>query len=257
MGIVLKRRDNARIVKKVVGGMVDILLNEVNVDKAVDFVKSSIVNLLKGKYPLYNFVTSKTLKANYKDRTRIAHVCLAVRMKERDPGSAPQINERIPYAYIVVPPKKGLLQGDRIEHPEYILENNLQVDYLFYLTNQIKNPTVQFLELLVDDPDSMFNEAIQIENNKRAGNVSIARFFNVKKGKKKELSELVIKRKTKSKVMAKYYLNDDSPDMEKLGLDYSSEEEEDDQSIISDEEKESENKNNSKYKKLFLDLNWI
>jgi len=255
MGIVLKRRDNARIVKKVVGGMVDILLNEVNVDKAVDFVKSSIVNLLKGKYPLYNFVTSKTLKANYKDRTRIAHVCLADRMKERDPGSAPQINERIPYAYIVVPPKKGLLQGDRIEHPEYILENNLQVDYLFYLTNQIKNPTVQFLELLVDDPDSMFNEAIQIENNKRAGNVSIARFFNVKKGKKKELSELVIKRKTKSKVMAKYYLNDDSPDMEKLGLDYSSEEEEDDQSIISDEEKESENKNNSKYKKLFLDLN--
>ena len=254
MGIVLKRRDNARIVKKVVGGMVDILLNEVNVDKAVDFVKSSIVSLLKGKYPLYNFVTSKTLKSKYKDRTRIAHVCLADRMKERDPGSAPQINERIPYAYIVVPHKKGLLQGDRIEHPDYILENNLQVDYLFYLTNQIKNPTVQFLELLVDDPDSMFNEAIQIENNKRAGNVSIARFFNVKKGKKKELSELVIKRKTKSKVMAKYYLNDDSPDMEKLGLDYSSEEE-DDQSIISDEEKESENKNNSKYKKLFLDLN--
>jgi hypothetical protein len=102
----------------------------------------------------------------------------------------------------------------------------------------------------------MFNEAIQIENNRRAGNVSIARYFNVKKGKKKELSDLVIKRKTKSKPVAKYYLNDDSPDMEKLGLDYSSEEE-DDQSDISDDEKESENKNNSKYKKLFLDLGRI
>ena len=129
------------------------------------------------------------------------------------------------------------------------------MDYLFYLTNQIKNPTVQFLELLVDDPDSMFNEAIQIENNKRAGNVSIARFFNVKKGKKKELSELVIKRKTK--VMAKYYLNDDSPDMEKLGLDYSSDDDEDEESDISEDEKESENKNNNKYKKLFLDLGRI
>ena len=256
MGIVLKRRDNARIVKKVVGGMVDILLNEVNVDKAVDYIKNCIVDLLKGKYPLHNFVTSKTLKANYKDRTRIAHVCLADRMKEREPGSAPQINERVPYAYIVVPPKKGLLQGDRIEHPDYILENSLQVDYLFYLTNQIKNPTVQFLELLVDDPDSMFNEAIQIENNKRAGNVSIARFFNVKKGKIKELSDLVIKRKTKSKPMAKYYLNDDRPDMEKLGLDYSSEDDNEDNDI-SDDEKESENKNNSKYKKLFLDLGRI
>ena len=254
MGIVLKRRDNARIVKKVVGGMVDILLNEVNVEKAVDYIKESIVNLLKGKYPLYNFVTSKTLKANYKDRTRIAHVCLADRMKARDPGSAPQINERVPYAAIVVPEKKGLLQGDRIEHPDYITENNLQVDYLFYLTNQIMNPTVQFLELLIDDPNSIFNEAIQIEKNKRAGNVSIARFFNVKKGKTKQLSDLVIKRKSKSKPMAKYYLNEESPDMEKLGLENLESEEEDIESDDSDEEKESENKNNSKYKKLFLDL---
>ena len=254
MGIVLKRRDNARIVKKVVGGMVDILLNEVNVEKAVDYIKQSIVNLLKGKYPLYNFVTSKTLKANYKDRTRIAHVCLADRMQARDPGSAPQINERVPYAAIVVPEKKGLLQGDRIEHPDYIMENNLQVDYLFYITNQIRNPTVQFLELLIDEPDSIFNEAIQIEKNKRAGNVSIAKFFNVKKGKTKQLSDLVIKRKSKPKLMAKYYLNEDSPDMEKLGLDNIESEEEDQDSDDSDEEKESENKNNSKYKKLFLDL---
>ena len=57
--------------------------------------------------------------------------------------------------------------------------------------------------------------------------------------------------------MAKYYLNDDSPDMEKLGLDYSSEDEEDEESDISEDEKESENKNNSKYKKLFLDLGRI
>ena len=259
MGIVLKRRDNARIVKKVVGGMVDILLNDVNVEKAVDFVKSSIVNLLKGKYPLYNFITSKTLKSKYVDRTRIGHVCLADRMMARDPGSAPQINERVPYVAIVVPEKKGLLQGDRIEHPDYIIENNLQVDYLFYLTNQIKNPTVQFLELLVDDPESIFNEAIQIEKNKRAGNVSIARYFNVKKGKTKQLTDLVIKQKSKSKNMIKYYLNDDSPDMEKIGLDYDESDDESDNysDIISEDEKESENKNNSKYKKLFLDLGKI
>ena len=57
MGIVLKRRDNAKIVKKIFGGMVDILLNEIDVDKAVNFIKSSISDLLKGKYPLYNFIS--------------------------------------------------------------------------------------------------------------------------------------------------------------------------------------------------------
>ena len=253
MGIVLKRRDNARIVKKVVGGMVDILLNEVNVEKAVDYIKKSIVNLLKGKYPLHNFVTSKTLKTKYADRTRIAHVCLADRMMERDPGSAPQINERVPYAAVVVEEKKGLLQGDRIEHPDYIIENNLQVDYLFYLTNQIKNPTVQFLELLVDDPEQIFNEAIQIENNKRKGNVSIDSFFNVKKGQKKQLQELTIKNKKKSANVAKYYINDDNPDIEKLGLDKNR----DDNNIFSESDSsddEKESKNNKQYQKLFLDL---
>ncbi len=30
-----------------------------------------------------------------------------------------------------------LLQGDRIEDPTYIKENNIEIDYIFYLTNQI------------------------------------------------------------------------------------------------------------------------
>ena len=49
-------------------------------------------------------------------------------------------------------------------------------------------------------------------------------YWNLIFDEKLDYLETKIKRKTKSKVMAKYYLNDDSPDMEKLGLDYSSEE---------------------------------
>ena len=37
MGIVLKRRDNAPIVKDVYGGIIDILMKEQNVDSAVKF----------------------------------------------------------------------------------------------------------------------------------------------------------------------------------------------------------------------------
>ena len=298
MGIVLKRRDNAKIVKKIFGGMVDILLNEIDVDKAVNFIKSSISDLLKGKYPLYNFITSKTLKSKYADRTRLAHVCLADRMRDRDPGNAPEINERVQYVAIVVNKneiirrkedefrvkmnriindeikedkkirgdnidkiisnlckldsskkflegvekirkdlifsvsnnnmdnikyrissecdslyKARVLQGDSIEHPDYIKENNLQVDYLFYLTNQIMNPTIQFLELLVKNPNEIFNEAISMENNRRDGNQPITNWINVKRSNN---TNLVIK-KTPSKNLAKYYLGDEEVDMDKLG----------------------------------------
>ena len=37
MGIVLKRRDNAPIVKDVYGGIIDILMKEQNIEKAIYF----------------------------------------------------------------------------------------------------------------------------------------------------------------------------------------------------------------------------
>ena len=40
MGIVLKRRDNAPIVKDIYGGIIDILMKERDIQKAVDFLKA-------------------------------------------------------------------------------------------------------------------------------------------------------------------------------------------------------------------------
>ena len=49
MGIVLKRRDNAPIVKDVYGGIIDILMKEQNVDSAVKFLKSSLQEIVDEK----------------------------------------------------------------------------------------------------------------------------------------------------------------------------------------------------------------
>lgn len=177
MGVVLKRRDNANIVKKIVGGMVNIMMNDIDIDKTIRFIKKSITDLLKGKIEIHEFITSKTLKANYVDRTRLNHVVLADRMTARDPGNAPQLNDRIPFVAIEVQQKKGekILQGDKIEHPDYILQNKLKIDYLFYLTNQIMNPSIQFLELIMKpaDANKLFQDFIDAENNKKIGRQSL------------------------------------------------------------------------------------
>ena len=52
------------------------------------------------------------------------------------------------------------MQGDRIELPSYVLENNLKLDYLFYITNQIMTPCIQFLDLVMNNADELFNEYI-------------------------------------------------------------------------------------------------
>jgi DNA polymerase elongation subunit (family B) len=180
MGVVLKRRDNAHIVKRIVGGMVDIMMNENDIDKTIRFIKKSINDLLKGKYDIHEFITSKTLKANYVDRNRLAHVVLADRMKLRDPGNAPQLNDRIPFVAIETPERKGvkILQGERIEHPDYIFEHKLKIDYLFYLTNQIMNPSTQFLELMMKpaEANKLFNDFIMCEQDKRRGRQPLSKF---------------------------------------------------------------------------------
>jgi DNA polymerase elongation subunit (family B) len=149
MGIVLKRRDNANIVKHVYGGIIDIILNECDVQKAVTFLKHKLQDLIVGKFPLDQLVISKTLKGEYKDPTRIAHKVLADRMGDRDPGSKPQVNDRIPYIYIINK-EKGVLQGDKIETPSYIIEHNIKPDYGFYISNQIMKPVSQLLALTLE-----------------------------------------------------------------------------------------------------------
>lgn len=102
------------------------------------------------------------MKESYKDWTKIAHVYLADKISKRDPGNTPQSGDRIEFAVIKVEQKGDkLLQGDIIETPSYIKEKNLEIDYLFYLTNQIMNPALQFLELVKPNAIDIFNKYIE------------------------------------------------------------------------------------------------
>lgn len=149
MGIVLKRRDNAKIVKYVYGGAIDIIMKEQNLLKAVNFVKKSVFQLINGHFGMDYLVITKSLRSFYKNREMIAHAVLADRIGERDPGNKPKSNDRIPYVYIVKKEtkRKKLLQGDKIELPSYIKEHNLPIDYRHYITNQIAKPVCQVFAL--------------------------------------------------------------------------------------------------------------
>jgi DNA polymerase elongation subunit (family B) len=148
MGIVLKRRDNAQIVKNVFGGAINIIMSELNVNKALSYVEQCIKDIYAGKYPMSDFIITKTLRSTYKNPDSISHKVLADRIKLRDPGNAPRSNDRIGFAYVKIENEsKDTLQGDRIETPEYIVEHNLELDYRFYIDRQIYKPLKQLFEL--------------------------------------------------------------------------------------------------------------
>ena len=150
MGIVLKRRDNAPIVKDVYGGVIDILMKEKNIDSAVRFLKNSINDLINGKININKLIISKSLRGNYKNPKQIAHKVLADRIGKRDPGNKPKVGDRIAYVYFKNK-KKKVLQSEKIETPQYIIDNKLQIDYQHYITNQIMKPVQQLFALVLED----------------------------------------------------------------------------------------------------------
>ena len=149
MGIVLKRRDNAPIVKDVYGGIVDILMKEQNLDAAINFLNECLKNIVEEKYPIEKLIISKQLNSFYKNPNSIAHKVLADRIGERDQGNKPSPGDRIPFVYIHNSNKKAL-QGDKIESPSYVIENKIKIDYAFYITNQILKPVGQLLGLVLE-----------------------------------------------------------------------------------------------------------
>lgn len=147
MGIVLKRRDNAPIVKDIFGGALDILLEHKDVVRSVKFVKDMLLKVIRGDLPLEKFAITKQLRDDYKDPTRIAHRVLADRMAVRDPGNKPNVGDRLKFVYIKSDKK---LQGDKIEEISYVKEKNMPLDTLFYITNQIQNPVAQLFALCIE-----------------------------------------------------------------------------------------------------------
>lgn len=179
MGIVLKRRDNANIVKIIYQCVIDIIMNERNIEKSIEILQECLDNLLNKKYRIEDLTITKTLKSTYKNRSSIAHAVLGDRIAKRT-GEKVQSNTRIPYIFIEVPDKKGItiLQGNRIETPEYVIENNLKIDYGFYITNQIQKPILQIYDLIMKHPEKIFEDALRKIKNTKNNNVSITKWFN-------------------------------------------------------------------------------
>jgi DNA polymerase elongation subunit (family B) len=152
MGIVLKRRDNAPIVKDVFGGALDLLLKRGTVKQAQSFVAQKLLDVMENRVPLEKFIISKSLRDDYKNPGQIAHRVLADRMAARDPGTAPKVGDRLQFVFVAENKNKGK-QGDRIEEVGYVRTNKLTPDTSFYITNQIQNPVAQLFALCIEQLD--------------------------------------------------------------------------------------------------------
>ena len=182
MGGVLKRRDNAPIVKDVVGTLLDNIMRHLDIQLAVDKAHKIIMDVIDEKYPMSSFIMTMGLRAMYAKPKSVAHKVLADRIAIRDPGNKPQANDRINYAYIckdfTCKRKSEILQGDMIETPEYIKEHGLKINYQHYIERQIAEPTSRYLKLVIPkrQVDNYFKGLISLARARAMGSGDISKF---------------------------------------------------------------------------------
>jgi DNA polymerase elongation subunit (family B) len=149
MGLSLKRRDSCDYLKDTYGGILNILMKENSIKPAIDFLEKSLNDLIKGNVAMDKLMITKALRSDYKNPQQIAHRVLADRIGQRDPGNKPRPGDRMRFVHVVNDTKKAL-QGEKIETPEFIVANDLKIDYIFYITNQLMKPLQQLLGLALE-----------------------------------------------------------------------------------------------------------
>ena len=70
-----------------------------------------------------------------------------------------------------------MLQGDRVEHPDFIRENNLQIDYSVYIERQLMKPIIQILELCLKKPEEPFQDVLNKLKRVKSGVKDISSYF--------------------------------------------------------------------------------
>ena len=119
-GIETVRRDNCPLVANLINICLQKLLIEKDPQAAIDFAKQTISDLLCNRIDISNLVITKELTKTDKEYAgKQAHVELANKMRKRDPGSAPQLGDRVPYVIIAGP--KGQAAYEKAEDPVYVL----------------------------------------------------------------------------------------------------------------------------------------
>ena len=140
-------------------GALDLLLINFDKDKAIEFCKGMISDLLQNRIDLSLLVITKGLSKKVGDgegnddgatyNANLPHVKLAEKMRKRDAASAPNVGDRV--AYVVVKGTKGSKTYEKSEDPIYVLEHNIPIDFVYYIENQIKLPLIRIFEPIFGD----------------------------------------------------------------------------------------------------------
>ncbi|MFP4116103.1 MAG: family B DNA polymerase [Candidatus Aenigmatarchaeota archaeon] len=157
-GIETVRRDWPPIVSETMEDVIDIILKEGDINKAIEHVQEKIEKLSRGEVPLEQLAVVKSITKKLENYDGVLpHIELAKKIKDRNPSNPPTPGQRIPYVII----KGNQMLSKRVEHPDYIKENDLKVDSGYYINSQLLPPLERIFNVIGVDKQELLGDGRQ------------------------------------------------------------------------------------------------
>jgi DNA polymerase I len=141
-GIETVRRDWCPLVSDVMMNVLNTILKEGDVQKAIETVKAVLDKLRKNEIPMEKLTIIKGITqplASYKGM--LPHIEAARKMAARSPHTAPKIGDRV--GFVIV--KGSEMLSKRAEDPAYAEHEKLQIDSDYYIQSQLFPPIERIL----------------------------------------------------------------------------------------------------------------
>jgi len=144
-GIETVRRDWCDLVSETLQEVLDTILKEQDVKKAVKIVKDKVNDIKMGKVDVDKLVVTKSVSRGLKSYKGIQpHIELVKKMRRRDPSSAPGVGDRV--GYVIV--RGTQMLSKRAEDPEYVKEHKIPIDSKYYIESQLLPPLERLFDAL-------------------------------------------------------------------------------------------------------------
>jgi DNA polymerase elongation subunit (family B) len=147
-GLQVVRRDSCKFVRDTCKSLLETVLESPDPVAAVKMAREAKERLVTGNVDPDDLVLTKSLAAEYK--VQMPHVEVVKKMRQRNPGSEPQIGNRVPFVVIKA---KGERLFEKAEDPVWAMENKIPLDYEYYFEHQLKKPVEDLLEPLISADD--------------------------------------------------------------------------------------------------------
>ena len=173
-GIELVRRDNCVVAKRIQKGVLDALMYKRDPVLAQKIIAEELQKIVSNEVDTVDYKISKSRGKDYKTE-ELPHLHVCKKMYSRQPGSEPQIGDRVPYVLLYLKDNPKAKTWEKAEDIGYVLQNptECKIDRLYYLEHQIETPICALLELIIPNPERLFDDARRKLTHEQTGQRSL------------------------------------------------------------------------------------